>query len=125
MSTNSDFEIQFFESVLAKSPDYTDVIEILGALYTQTGQFDNGLKMDKQLVKLLPSDPTAHYNLACSLAIKDRKSDAVKMLKKAIELGYRDLDWMREDPDLFELHDCPIFENLLEEFENSILKTGD
>lgn len=121
MATDSDFEIQFFESILTKAPDYAEVVEILGTLYTQTGQLEEGLKMDRKLAKLVPDNPTVHYNLACSLALKCRKQDATKALRKAIELGYRDLEWIQEDPDLQNLNDYGPFEELLMDLEELLI----
>jgi len=94
------FDITFYESILRRDPRYTDVIEILGGLYTKTGRIADGLKMDRKLVKLEPANATAHYNLACSLALCRRKSDALRTLERAIELGYDDYIWMAKDPDL-------------------------
>ncbi|MFA6286836.1 MAG: hypothetical protein WC661_05565 [Opitutaceae bacterium] len=94
------FEITFYESVLRRDPRYAEVIEILGGLYTKTGRIADGLRMDRKLVKLEPSNATAHYNLACSLALCRRKSDALRILERAIELGYDDYAWMAKDPDL-------------------------
>lgn len=112
---NSDptFEIAFFESVLRRDGAYADVIEILGGLYTKTGRIADGLKMDRKLVRLQPDNSTAHYNLACSLALTRQKSAALKSLKHAIELGYRDFDWMAQDPDLESLKKHPAFTALL------------
>ena len=94
------FEINFYESVLRRDPRYTDVIEILGGLYTKTGRIADGLKMDRKLVKLEPANANAHYNLACSLALSRRTIDALRTLKRAIALGYDDYVWMAKDPDL-------------------------
>lgn len=110
-----EFEINFFETILKRDPAYTDVIEILGGLYTKHGRVTDGLRMDRRLVRLLPSNPTAHYNLACSLALVKRKADALRSLRQAIELGYRDFDWMQQDPDLEVLKDSPIFRALIPE----------
>ncbi|MBW8782446.1 MAG: hypothetical protein JF599_11240 [Verrucomicrobia bacterium] len=107
------FEINFYESVLRRDPRYTDVIEILGGLYTKTGRIADGLKMDRKLVKLEPANATAHYNLACSLALSKRKSDALRTLERAIELGYADYDWMAQDPDLDTLKKSEGFQNLV------------
>jgi tetratricopeptide (TPR) repeat protein len=112
-----DFEINFFESVLKRDPAYTEVIEILGGLYTKHGRVADGLRMDRKLVRLLPSDPTAHYNLACSLALVKRKAAALRSLRQAIELGYRDVDWMQQDPDLEGLKNHPSFVALLEQLK--------
>ena len=107
------FEISFFESVLRRSPRYSDVIEILGGLYTKTGRIADGLRMDRRLVKLQPENATAHYNLACSLALSERRSDALRSLRRAIELGYKDYDWMSQDPDLEGLQKSKEFQSLL------------
>ena len=108
-----EFEIRFYESVLRRSPRYTQVVELLGGLYTRQGRIADGLKMDRKLVRLQPGNPTAHYNLACSLALSRRKNDALRMLRVAVHLGYKDLDWMQEDPDLEALRQHPQFVALL------------
>jgi Tfp pilus assembly protein PilF len=115
MSRKDDpaFEIGFFESILRRDPKYTEVIEILGGLYTKTGRIADGLKMDRKLVRLMPKNATAHYNLACSLALSHRPADALKSLRQAVELGYDDVDWMLQDPDLEELKKHPQFQEIL------------
>lgn len=111
------FEMAFFESVLHRSPDYSEVIELLGGLYTKHGRIADGLRMDRKLVKLLPANATAHYNLACSLALSQRKADALRSLHRAIELGYADFDWMSQDPDLDGLKQHPNFLVLLNQLK--------
>jgi tetratricopeptide (TPR) repeat protein len=108
-----EFETRFFEDVLKRDARYTEVIEILGGLYTKQGRVADGLRMDRKLVKLLPGNATAHYNLACSLALSKRPSDAIRSLRKAIDLGYDDLDWMLQDPDLDDLKGSRGFKTLL------------
>lgn len=107
------FEIVFYESVLRRSPDYTEVVELLGGLYTKQGRVADGLRMDRRLVRLQPGNPTAHYNLACSLALSKRKADALRSLRQAVQLGYRDFDWISQDPDLEPLKKHPAFQDLL------------
>lgn len=108
-----NWDIRFYETVLRRAPGYIDVIEILGGLYTRTGRIADGLRMDRKLVRIQPHNATAHYNLACSLALSDRKADAIRALRRAIELGYRDHEWMTQDPDLEALKGVPAFDNLL------------
>jgi len=111
-TTRHAFEIQFFESILKKNPSDSDVIEILGGLYTKEGRIDEGLRMDRKLVRLKPDNATAHYNLACSLALKKRRAEAMRALERAVELGYKDVDWMLQDPDLDSLKRHPAFKAL-------------
>ena len=115
--SDPQFEIEFFEAVHRRCPSYVDVVGLLGALYTQAGRISDGLKMDRKLVRLQPKNATAHYNLACSLALSKRKSDALRSLKAAVALGYRDFDWMSQDPDLDVLKAHPLFEALLDQLK--------
>lgn len=107
------FDISFYESILRRDPGYAEVVELLGGLYTETGRIADGLKMDRKLVRLQPENATAHYNLACSLALSKRPAAALASLARAIELGYDDAAWMSEDPDLSHLHELPAFIALL------------
>lgn len=111
------FEIDFCESILKQQQDYPEVLELLAGYYTRAGRIDDGLALDHKLVALQPENPTAHYNLACSLVLKDRKADAVSELRVAIGKGYDDFTWMMKDPDLKGLHAFPPFQSLLEEFQ--------
>ena len=111
------FDIAFYEQVLARCPNYMDVVELLGGLYTQTGRIADGLRMDRKLVRLAPDDATAHYNLACSLALSKRGGDALRALRKAVALGYDDFGWMEQDPDLEGLKAHPQFQRLLGELK--------
>ena len=112
-----EFEIQFFEDVLKRDPKEASVVELLANLYTKVGRIDDGLKMDRRLVRLRPDSPVAHYNLACSLSLKNRKAEAIRSLRTAIGKGYRDWNWLMEDADLRNLRDYPRFRELLEEFQ--------
>jgi tetratricopeptide (TPR) repeat protein len=113
-----DFELEFFGAVLARHPDYVDALRVLGNLLTTKGRFADGLQIDKRLVQLRPTDALAHYNLACSFALLKRLDQALKTLRRAVELGYRDFRYMREDPDLDSIRHDPRFRQLLREYEN-------
>jgi hypothetical protein len=111
------FEISFFESVLRRDARYADVIEILGGLYTRAGRIADGLRMDRRLVRLQPHNATAHYNLACSLALCRRKAAALRALRQAVALGYRDFAWLTQDPDLESLKGHPVYVSLVDQLK--------
>ena len=77
------------------------------------------VNLNSQLVRLRPDNATAHYNLACSLALVRRKADALRALQRAIELGYDDYQWMAEDADLDGLKKSPEFHALLAKLKSS------
>ncbi|MFH0965599.1 MAG: hypothetical protein V2A58_16505 [Planctomycetota bacterium] len=95
-----DFEIAFYEGVLARHPAYVEVLKVLGHLYTERGFFEKGLALDRRLVRLLPADPVVRYNLACSCALTAQPDSAFEALERAFELGYRDWQHMEKDRDL-------------------------
>lgn len=113
--SDPEFEIGFFEAVRRRHPRDATVIELLGALYTRQGRIRDGLRMDRQLVRLQPANATAHYNLACSLALLRRHRAALAELRRAVDLGYRDLAWLEQDPDLARLQGYADFQRILDE----------
>jgi tetratricopeptide (TPR) repeat protein len=113
-----EFELEFFGDVLKRHIDYIDVLRVMGNLLTLKGRYVDGLQIDKRLVQLRPGDPLAHYNLACSYALLKRPEQALKILRRAVELGYRDFRYMREDRDLESIRHDPRFRQILREYEN-------
>jgi tetratricopeptide (TPR) repeat protein len=113
-----DFELEFFARILERYGDYVDVLRVQGNNLTLKGRYAEGLQIDKRLVHLRPTDALAHYNLACSYALLKRPDQAIKTLRRAVELGYRDFRYLREDRDLDSIRHDPRFRQLLREFEN-------
>jgi predicted Zn-dependent protease len=106
-------ELRFLEAVVRRMPDDTETLKALAELYTRTGRYAEGLQIDRRLTRLAPLDPLTWYNLACSLALTGARDPSVEALSKAVELGYNDYDWMKQDEDLHVLHGDPRFESLL------------
>lgn len=113
-----DFEIEFFSGILERQPDYVDILRVMGNNLTLKGRYAQGLQIDKRLVQLRPNDPLAYYNLACSYALLNRPDHALKTLRRAVELGYRDFRYMREDRDLDSIRHDPRFRQLLREYDH-------
>ncbi|MSQ93362.1 MAG: hypothetical protein EXR98_02265 [Gemmataceae bacterium] len=113
-----DFELDFFAGILNRNPEFVDVLRVHGNNLTLKCRYEDGLKIDRRLVTLRPQDALAHYNLACSYSLLKKIGHALRALRKAMELGYRDLRYLREDRDLAALRRDPRFRKLLREFEN-------
>jgi len=108
-----DFDIDFFEKLLARNGDSVEVLRTLGELVAKKGDVRRALEIDQRLVALLPNDFLARYNLACSLARAGCSDEAIDTLSRAILLGYDDLAHMEADPDLESLRNHPDFQALL------------
>ncbi|MFN5757839.1 MAG: tetratricopeptide repeat protein [Planctomycetia bacterium] len=108
-----DFDIDFFENLLARNGESVEVLRVLGELVSKKGLVHRAVEIDRHLVERLPKDFLARYNLACSLALAGRPDEAMKSLSKAILLGYDDLAHLEVDPDLDSLRERPDFRALL------------
>jgi len=113
MDKNLDFEICFFESLLAKKPDFCQALIALGEAYTRKGMYDRGRETDLRLVKLRPLDEVAYYNLACDYSLLQDSRNCLRALEKSLVLGYRDFRLMENDADLSFVKNDPRFWELL------------
>lgn len=108
-----DFELDFFQAILDRLPDYTDALQVLASNLSSKGLVKEGLKVDQRIVQLRPADATAHYNLACRYALLRQPDLAIQTLKKAVDLGYKDFQFMTQDRDLESIRKDPRFCDLL------------
>lgn len=109
-----DFEIGFFEKVIAREPDHVEALMTLGNNYTARGRYAEGLAVDLRLSSLRPRDPLVHYNLACSYSLLGRADEAIASLETAIALGYRDFEFLMRDRDLDPIREDARFKRLVE-----------
>ncbi len=71
-------------------------------------------------VDLLPEDPTWAYNLACSLALTGKTSEALDALERAIDLGFRNADMIAGDGDFVKIAGMPRFKELVKDARESV-----
>jgi tetratricopeptide (TPR) repeat protein len=104
-----DVRIGFLEGLARRDPAYVDALQLLGDHYTQRGRYAQSLAVDKQLSQLEPLDPMVFYNLACSHSLNKEFDQATAALDRALNLGYRDFNWLARDPDLRPLRKHPLY----------------
>ena len=68
-----DIEIEFLSGLIERDPEYVEALQLLGDDFTKRGQFNDGLKIDEQLSRLLPEDSMVFYNLACSYSNRSHR----------------------------------------------------
>lgn len=74
-------------------------------------------------LRIAPTDPGSHYNLACALARQKKIDEALKSLEAAIDAGFTDPAHIRADDDLESLRMRPEFAALLEKAGKPIVRT--
>lgn len=112
----ADFEVEFYERILDRHPNYVVVLRALGEQLARRRMYARSLEIDRRLVNLVPHDCVARYNLACSLAMQGAPRQAIEELSRAIEYGYDDFGHLEIDPDLESVRKLPAYRDLLRQF---------
>lgn len=107
-----DTRIEFMEGLVRRDPNYVDALQLLGDHYTQRGRYTEGLQVDERLAHLDPENALVFYNLACSYSLTEQFDHAALALEKALNLGYRDFNWLAKDPDLHKLRQQPVYRDI-------------
>jgi tetratricopeptide (TPR) repeat protein len=85
--------------------------------FLENHEYEKGRSMYRALLLLIPEDPTSTYNLACAESLLGNKEEAVKVLKRAVQVGYKNLSHMLVDGDLKNIMDMPEFKEIVREME--------
>ena len=109
-----EFLAEFLGRATTRHPDNVEALAELATTLTSLGRLEDGLAVDEQLVRLAPRNATVHYNLACSLALLDRRESAFEALERAVQLGFQDQECLRNDQDLASLRADPRFRDLVQ-----------
>lgn len=115
--TQRDFEIDFLGRVLEQDPFFVDALRVQGNNLAARGEYARTLQLDRRLVRLVPDDAIAWYNLSCTYAVLGMIDPAFSALQRSLELGYCFVARLRQDPDLKTLRRDPRFLRLLRRFE--------
>ena len=113
MPEQTDLEIDLCEHVLRADPTHLEAMVLLGDAFTRKGEYQKGLEFDLRLSQLRPDNKLIRYNLACSYALTGQKDKALTCLNKAVELGYSDLEHLRQDHDLDTIKADPRFQSII------------
>lgn len=88
-----------------------------GYFYQQFDDYDHAIERYLRLVQNHPEAracQSAYYNLACIASIRNDRAKALTYLRRAVELGFTDYEWLREDGDLAPLREDAEFQRIIE-----------
>jgi len=105
-------EILALETHLRTVPEDARARVLVAADYAVLGRTDDALREVGLAMALRSNETTVLYNAACVYCQLGRKADALDVLRRASEAGFKDAQWARRDPDLVLLHGEAEFETL-------------
>ncbi|MCB9899178.1 MAG: tetratricopeptide repeat protein [Planctomycetes bacterium] len=86
----------------------------IGYHYQQFDDYENATRYFRALCDNLKGEDVrwAWYNLACIAALQGRVDEALVSLRKAVDSGFADVDWMDQDGDLASVRARPEYDEL-------------
>jgi adenylate cyclase len=105
---------QLLPNYLLQNPDDSRARLIYASQLGRMGRKDEALRECAKALELSPGDPVMHYNAACMYASLGETSQTIAALRQAIEAGYANFGWMRNDPDFTSLRENPEFIELMQ-----------
>jgi serine/threonine protein kinase/Tfp pilus assembly protein PilF len=103
------------ENHLKQVPEDARARIILAGDYAEMGREEDALRETNLAITLRAGEATILYNAACVFSSLKRKAEALDALKKCWDAGFRDVDWVRRDPDVAFLRGDPEFERMFPE----------
>ena len=92
-----------FKEVLKKDPKMLGAMDGLAIACALRGKYEAAIAQERKILEIRPTNAAAHYNIACWQAVQKKTEDAFASLEKAVTHGFRNVEWMRNDPDLSDL----------------------
>ena len=87
----------------------------LGNSLLEDGQYDKAMEQYSIAIKDAPNNEILLYNMACACSLKKEIDQALMWLRKAIDAGYDDANWMENDSDLDNIRGRPKYKQMLRE----------
>ncbi|MCK5668465.1 MAG: tetratricopeptide repeat protein, partial [Gammaproteobacteria bacterium] len=97
---NMDKAIDQYQQALSIQPGFMPALNDLALAYMGKGDYAKALPLYMQSIKLQPNNYVGYYNMACLHAKQEQIEESLDWLKKAIERGFSDWAFLKDDNDL-------------------------
>jgi adenylate cyclase len=103
----------FYPNYLLHEPEDARAHQFYAFTLQRLGRREEAKEEMRIGVEINPDDLIIIYNAACFYALLGDKTTAIQHLKRAIDNGFRNFEYIRHDPDLYCLHAEPEFIELI------------
>lgn len=105
--------VLFYPSYLLNHPEDSRAHQFYAFTLKRLGRLEEAKEEMQKGIAQNPNDPIIVYNAACFYALIDDKKTAIENLKKAMNNGFENYNYLKHDPDLNTLKDEPEFIELI------------
>jgi adenylate cyclase len=106
--------IKLADAHLELNPDDARAWYLSAAALMRLGERDQALERTRRAFAVDPEDAGVLYNLACNYSLAGIPDEAINHLKKALENGFGQREWLEHDSALDPIRTDPRFEALLQ-----------
>ncbi len=106
--------IRVLEQQIDTVPEDVRAHILLACKYAEVGRRNEAAQQLEMAVAMRPNDPSVLYNAACTYGLLSLKTESLAVLKRAVEAGFTDMEWISRDTDLACLRDEPEFKRILD-----------
>lgn len=99
----------FYPTYLLHHPDDSRAHQFYAFTLKRLGRLEEAKIEMQKGIEQNPNDPIIVYNAACFYALIDDKTAAIENLKKAIDNGFENYNYIKHDPDIKSLQNEPDF----------------
>jgi adenylate cyclase len=85
----------------------------------RVGDRPEGMRWAERALEIDPEDAGVRYNVACLYALEGELELALKTLEDCVRLGFGNLEWIAQDPDMAPLRNDDRFKRLVGEVRRS------
>ncbi len=105
--------IEVAQKHLESNPNDARAYNLMGVWYARLDDYDRAVDSMMKAIELSPGDALVMYNVACLYGVQKKGDLAVHWLRRAIEAGYRNYDWIKGDSDLDSVREHPGYLDLM------------
>jgi adenylate cyclase len=102
------------ERALLINPGDSRAWSLGAAVLLMLGEAERGREWHERALELDPGNSMMRFNACCFESIAGNAEAALVHLEHAIDLGFRNANWLYNDPDLDNIRDIPRFNELVE-----------
>ncbi|NNF36353.1 MAG: tetratricopeptide repeat protein [Saprospiraceae bacterium] len=90
----------------------------IGMAYAKNGKFEDAFHAFAKNEELFPKEGRTFRNWALYYALQGEKEKAIESLEKAVDLGFKDKDWLETDESMDPLRDDPSFHVIFQKMQH-------